>query len=74
MSGQIIIIRGTSNDCWIVNRYVGDEARNRHQSFEEEWFDLLAEHCAMAYQEFPVNEVSGCPTVQFFSRRTPIVC
>ncbi|MBS1809686.1 MAG: hypothetical protein JST84_16110 [Acidobacteria bacterium] len=74
MSGQVITIRGTSNDCWIVNRYVGDAARNQHQSFEDDWFDLLAEHCVIDYQEFFDSEVLGCPTIQFFSHRSPIVC
>jgi hypothetical protein len=71
MSGQIITIRGTRTDCWFIDRFISDDAQPLCQSYEEEWFDVLAEHWIVAY-----SEVSTCPTVpfQFALRRPPIVC
>ena len=74
MSGQVITIRGTHNDCWIVNRYISDAAQGSRLSCEEEWFDFLAAHWTVAYQEFLGSEVSLGPKVQFVLRRAPIVC
>ena len=74
MSGQVITIRGTHNDCWIVNRYISDDAQGTRQSFEEEWFDFLAAHCTVVYQEFVSSEVAVGPKFQFVLRRAPIVC
>ncbi len=74
MSGQIITLRGTQNDCWIVSRFVSDDPHWFGPSFEEEWFAMLAEHWIVAYSEFSHCEVSPCPKVQCVLRRAPVVC
>ena len=74
MSGQLITMRGTQDDCWIVSRFVSDDPHWFGPSLEEEWFEMLAAHWIVAYREFSDTEVSACPKVQCVLHSTPVVC
>lgn len=74
MSGQIITIRGTQNDCWIVSRFISDDPHWFRSYFEEEWFAMIAAQKVVAYREFSASEVSPCPKVQCVLRRAPVIC
>ncbi len=71
MTSQIITIRGTTNECWFVDRCSSDGPPTCWQTLETAWFDVLDAHWIVAY-----SEVSACPKVpyQFVVRCQPIVC
>ena len=69
MTGQLITIRGTASDCWIVDRISSDAAQTFWQTIEDDWFDLMDAHWITAYSEVCLN----VPYL-FVMRCAPIVC
>jgi hypothetical protein len=71
MTSQTITIRGTAQDCWIIDRCSSDEAQAGWPALETDWFDEMEGRWIVAY-----NEAAHCPTVpyQFALRCPPIFC